>query len=80
MASLTIRNLSAEAYGRLRERARRHRRSITQEAATIIEQAVGGSEALQMSVQDVDRVRETLRSTYGAFGDSARLIREDRAR
>ena len=41
MPTLTIRNLPPGVYGRLRDRAKRHRRSLTQEAAAIIEQALG---------------------------------------
>ena len=41
MPRLTIRDLPPEVYDRLRDRAKRHRRSIAQEAAAIIEQALG---------------------------------------
>jgi plasmid stability protein len=79
MATLTIRNLSADIYERLKQRARRHRRSITQEAAFLIEQAVSGAEGRAVW-QRVDAVREHLRGTYGSFPDSAPSIAEDRER
>lgn len=79
MATLTIRNLSAEIYQRLKERARRNRRSITQEAAFLIEQAVSGAEDRAVW-QDVDAVREHLRGRYGSFPDSTPSIAEDRER
>lgn len=80
MPTLTIRNLPPEIYDRLRERAKQHRRSITQEAAFIIEEAVGKAEAPQESWREVDRLRELIRSKYGTFPDSISLIREDRER
>ena len=80
MATLTIRNLPPEVYDRLRERAKRHGRSITQGAAAIIEQAVGKAGAPQEIWQQVDRVREHIRSRYGTFPDSTSLTREDRDR
>jgi len=80
MPTLTIRNLPAEVYERLRERAKRHRRSITQEAAAIIEQAIGKAEAPEEIWRQVDRLREHIRSRYGIFPDSTPLTREDRER
>lgn len=80
MPSLTIRNLPADVYARLRERARRNRRSVTQEAAMIIEEAVREAEVAANPWAQVDRIRESVRSRYGAFPDSATLIREDRER
>ena len=80
MPTLTIRNLPPELYDRLRERAKRHRRSITQEAAAIIEQAVGKAEAAQEIWGQVDRLREHIRSRYGTFPDSTPSTREDRER
>ena len=80
MATLTIRNLPADVYERLRERARQNRRSITQEAAFIIEDAVGMGEAPLEFRRQVDKVREAIRRRYGAFSDSTPLVREDRQR
>jgi len=80
MPRLTVRNLPREVYDRLRDRARRHRRSITQEAAAIIEQVLGRAGAPQEIWQQVDRLRERIRSRYGTFPDSTPLTREDRQR
>ncbi|MDR7487171.1 MAG: Arc family DNA-binding protein, partial [Armatimonadota bacterium] len=80
MPTLTIRNLPADVYARLRERARRNRRSVTQEAAMIIEEALRQAEAASNPWAQVDRIRESVRSRYGSFPDSATLIREDRER
>lgn len=80
MATLTIRNLSPEAYERLKERARRHRRSLTQEAAFIIEEAVGRAGPPGEIWEQVDRVREAIRGRHGSLPDSTPRIREDRQR
>ncbi|MDQ7841799.1 MAG: hypothetical protein RDU83_12370 [bacterium] len=45
---------------------RNHRRSLTQEAVFIIEEAVGGAGSPGEIWQQVDRVREAIRSTYGS--------------
>ena len=81
MATITIRNISVEIYECLKERARSNRRSITQEAAFIIEQAVGSPGVRdQAPWVRVERVREQIRTRYGSFPDSAPLIAEDRQR
>ncbi len=81
MATITIRNISAEIYESLKERARSNRRSMTQEAAFIIEQAVGSPGVRdQAPWVRVERVREQIRTRYGSFPDSAPLIAEDRQR
>lgn len=80
MGSLTIRNIHPETYQRLKEQARRHRRSITQEAAVIIEEAVARTLDPQEFWRHARRVREAVQAGYGAFPDSAPLIREDRRR
>jgi len=48
MATLNIKNLPDALYERLRERARRQRRSIAQEATRILEQAVDEPEPLSL--------------------------------
>jgi plasmid stability protein len=80
MATLTIRNIPPEIYDRLREQAKRHRRSITQEAAFIIEQALRKTEPSEEIWHQVDRVRDLIRTRYGTFPDSTVLTREDRQR
>ena len=80
MTTLTIRNISAELYERLKERATRNRRSTTQEAAALIERALAESETGADPWGEVRRVREALRVRYGSFPDSVDLVQEDRAR
>lgn len=80
MPALTIRNIPAEVYAGLRERARRNRRSVTQEAAMIIEEAVRRADGAASPWAEVERIREAVRSRYGSFPDSTALIREDRQR
>ena len=64
----------------LKARAKRHRRSITQEAAYIIECALTESGDSKIAWQQVDRVREQVSERYGSFPDSVPSIREDRER
>jgi len=80
MATLYIRTLPAVIYQRLKKRARRNRRSVTQEAAVILEQVLGRPEGPQAAWEMVDTLRERLRAGYGTFKDSAPLLREDRQR
>ncbi len=79
MPTLTIRNLSDALYSCLRERAKKNRRSVSQEAAYILERALA-EPATQEFWRQVDRVREIVRSRYGTFPDSSALVREDRGR
>lgn len=78
MPNVYIRDLSPAAYRGLRERAKRHRRSISQEAAMILQDVLGppGPEVWDT----VDRIRERLRTRYGVFPDSTPLVRADRDR
>jgi plasmid stability protein len=80
MPGLTIRNLRGEVYARLKERARRNRRSVTQEAAMIIEEALREAETSARPWAEVERIREAVRSRHGALPDSTALVREDRKR
>ena len=80
MTALTIRSLSSDVYERLKEQAKQHRRSVAQEAAFVIEEAVGRAEAPDEIWRQVDRLREVIRNRYGAFPESAALVREDRQR
>jgi plasmid stability protein len=80
MATLTIRDLSEEAYDRLKARADRNRRSATQEAAWILERALAEPVTTGEAWAEVDRVRELVRHRYGIFPDSAADVRQDRER
>ena len=76
MAQLLIRDLDPETVVRLKERARRHRRSLQGEVRLILEKeaAAGADEAWGLA----DRIR----ASFGGrkFSDSAALIRKDRDR
>jgi len=43
MATLTIKNIPDELYGRLKERAKQHRRSINSEVIVCLEQVLGSA-------------------------------------
>lgn len=80
MATLYIRTLPQVIYRRLKERAKRNRRSLTQEAAVILEEALRKPERPEQVWETIDTLRERLRTRYGTFKDSAPLLREDRQR
>ena len=80
VATVTIRNLDGDAYQRLKARAKRNRRSVTQEAALLIEQALAEPATSDSAWRQVDRVREGVRAQYGPFPDSTPSVREDRER
>ncbi len=79
MATLYLRNFDAVLYRRLRERARRSRRSVTQEALAILEDSLGGKDASDVW-RRVDLLREEARRRYGEMPSSVPLIRQDRER
>jgi plasmid stability protein len=76
VAQLLIRNLDQETVDRLKERARRHRRSLEGEVRVILEkEAAAGA-------RDPWQLAERIRASFGGrrFSDSAALVREDRDR
>jgi plasmid stability protein len=48
VATLNVKNLSDALYRKLQKRARQHRRSVAQEVAVILEEAVGRQEPLSI--------------------------------
>ncbi|MDD5451853.1 MAG: hypothetical protein PHT49_08185 [Desulfovibrionales bacterium] len=78
MPTLYIRDISASAYRKLKLRARRHRRALTQEAATILEKALEEPEKETDIWAEMDAIKESIYTRLGSLGDSAPLIREDR--
>ena len=86
MPSIQIRNLSNDAYERLKERAKADKRSLQQEAAWIIESALEagayspwGREPLHHADWTlVDKIRDEMKRLYGTQPDSTPLIRETR--
>lgn len=78
MAQLLIRDLEPEVVARLKERARRNRRSLEAEARLILASAAPDERAFEAAVRIARKMR---RKTAGKIsGDSADLIREDRER
>ena len=75
MPQLLIRNLKAETIEGLKNRARRHRRSLQGEVALLLEDVAHRSEEFW---DEVGRMRTKLRGKK--FSDSAPLIRKDRER
>lgn len=79
MAQLLVRGLEPETVERLKQRAKRHRRSLQGEAKLILEDA-----AQKVSMEEAraiaEKIRKQLEATGKHFSDSAELIREDRER
>ncbi len=77
MAQILVRDLDADAVERLKERARRHGRSLQKEAKAILEDA-----ASRYTMERARRVAEQWHERLAGrtFSDSAELIREDRDR
>jgi plasmid stability protein len=80
MANVTIRNLPEGTFRRLKERAKRNRRSIAQEAAWLLDAALSEAVTPGEAWAEVQRVREMIQSRYGTFSDSTDDIRTDRER
>jgi len=80
MAAIYIRDLSQSTYERLKARAKQNRRSITQEAAMLLDVALSGHIPSQDLWERIDRIRERVTERYGTFSDSVPKIREDRQR
>jgi len=78
MANVLIRNIPEEVLDRFKNMAKSHRRSLQQELRVVLEKIV------DQSSPDIFRktsnLRRKLRKKAIRFTDSARLLREDRAR
>ena len=76
MSQLLVRGLTPETVERLKRQARLNRRSLQGEVKTILEEAVAysGKEALAVALEWRKRLPGR------RYGDSARLVREDRNR
>ena len=76
MAQLLIRDLAPETISVLKERARRHRRSLQGEVRLILEKEAGGG------ARDPWELADEIKAAFSGrrFDDSAPLIREDRDR
>ena len=77
MAQVLVRDLDADVVERLKERARRHGRSLQKEAKEILEDAASRY-TMEEAREAADRIRRRLAGR--TFSDSAEMIREDRER
>jgi plasmid stability protein len=75
MATLTIRQLDEEVYGRLKERARANKRSLEAEARNILDERTRDLPAL---VEDLMAFHDRMVAKHGLLPDSTQTIREMR--
>jgi plasmid stability protein len=83
MATLYVENIPEDLYDSLRERARRHRKSIAAEILSLLEQNVVTPAELksrELFLRQVKRLRSRAPRTAGTFASSEEMQREDRTR
>ena len=81
MPNLTVRNIPKDIYKRLKESARRNRRSLNNEILAVLSDEDGWKlRRLQIAavMPELDRARAELAKKYPQAPDSVELIREDR--
>ena len=78
MANVLIRNIPEEVLDRFKNMAKNHKRSLQQELRVVLEKTVDQSSP--DIFQKASELRKKLRKKTVRFTDSARLLREDRAR
>jgi plasmid stability protein len=78
MANVLIRNIPEEVLDRLKNMAKSHKRSLQQELRVVLEKTVDQSS--HDIFQKASDLRRKLRKKAVRFTDSAKLLREDRAR
>lgn len=76
MSNILVRDLDPKTTKRLKERARRHGRSLQAEVKSVLEQAAG--KTLKEVLAEAARMRRRFKSR--PMTDSCDLIREDRER
>ena len=76
MPNILVRDLRAETTKRLKERARRHGRSLQAEVKSVLEQVAG--KTLEEVLAEAASMRRRFQSR--PMADSCDLIREDRER
>jgi plasmid stability protein len=78
MANVLIRNIPEEVLDRFKNMAKSHKRSLQQELRVVLEKTVDQSshDIFQKALD----LRRKLRKKAIRFTDSAKLLREDRAR
>ncbi|MGA8493748.1 MAG: hypothetical protein WB711_25235 [Terriglobales bacterium] len=83
MATLYVENVPDEVYEGLRERARQHRKSITAEVVSLLEENIVTAterKARQQFLRQAQRLRSHRPRSAAAFPSSEELQREDRGR
>jgi len=78
MANVLIRNIPEEVLNKFKNMAKNHKRSLQQELRVVLEKTVDQSSP-DIFQKTLD-LRRKLRKKAVRFTDSARLLREDRAR
>ena len=79
MNAITIKHLDNATFERLSEQAASHRRSVEQEAAELIAQALKSRTTREAALSVADRIA-AMTPTGVIQTDSTRLVREDRDR
>jgi len=81
MATLYVENVPEELYEALRERARKHRKSIAAEVLSLIEQNVPTAAELKRRKASLRRILQIGKAAKtGSFPTAEEMLREDRAR
>jgi plasmid stability protein len=83
MATLYVENIPEDLYDALRERARRHRKSIAAEVLSLLEQNVVTPAELksrQLFLRQAKRLRSRAPRTASTFASSEEVQRQDRIR
>jgi len=78
MATLLIRDIPESVVGRLKNMARRNKRSLQQELKAVLENTIRQSSP--DIFQKVAEIRDKMRKKSLRFTDSAKILREDRRR
>ena len=83
MATLYVENVPEAVYKALRERARKHRKSIAAEVIELLEQNIPTAEELRRRREFARKMREISSReplSAGPFPSAEEMIREDRER
>lgn len=82
VADILLRNVGDPLVRKLKDRARRHRRSLQAELHVLIQDALQRDEEDAVSYEEAVRFADEMRERFAGriTGDSTDLIREDRDR
>jgi plasmid stability protein len=83
MATLYVENVPEDVYRALRERARRHRKSIAAEVIELLEQNVPTADELKKrrkAIDELAKLRAMPPASPGPFPSAEEMISEDRNR